>query len=234
MHPKMHLHTDYGCPQRKQPSLHGRKFNSKFLGTVEAYFVCHINPIFQIYLIQAFIGCPQSVHLQHIGEKQKLGKLLRDKLPNQVSRDRYLLLCFWCIIRIWHYDIFIQSRFTVRNSKKRFLTIYWFVEQGTSEQSEWYKIDPGWSGELSGLIYNQFGINQVLQRSPIPQISIWSGTFFAVSYSKPALAVIMKLVQQVKINYCEIRRKSFCKITVMSTQYKKLVPNALQFPYQIL
>ena len=38
-----------------------------------------------------------------------------------------------------------------------------------------------------GLIYNQFGIIQVLQRSPIPQTNNWPGTFFAVSYSKPAL-----------------------------------------------
>ena len=41
-----------------------------------------------------------------------------------------------------------------------------------------------------GIIYNQFGIIQVLQRSPIPQTSNWSGTFFAVSYSKPALEII--------------------------------------------
>jgi hypothetical protein len=42
--------TDYGRPERKKPSLHGRKFNPnpKFLGTAEAYFVCHIGPIFQI------------------------------------------------------------------------------------------------------------------------------------------------------------------------------------------
>ena len=55
--------TDYGRPERKQPSLHGLKFNPnpKFLGTAEAYFVCHIGPIFQISLIYAFIGCPQSV-----------------------------------------------------------------------------------------------------------------------------------------------------------------------------
>ena len=43
--------------------MHGRKFhpNPKFLGTVKAYFVCHIGLIFQISLIYAFIGCPQSV-----------------------------------------------------------------------------------------------------------------------------------------------------------------------------
>ena len=53
----------YGHPERKQPSLQGRKFTPtpKFLGTAEKYFVCHIGPIFQISLIYAFIGCPQSV-----------------------------------------------------------------------------------------------------------------------------------------------------------------------------
>ena len=45
--------TDYGRPEKKQSSLHGQKFNPnpKFLGTAEAYFVCHIGPIFQISLI---------------------------------------------------------------------------------------------------------------------------------------------------------------------------------------
>ena len=59
----MILCTDYGHPERKQPSLHGRKFTPtpKFLGTAETYFVCHIGPIFQISLIYAIIGCPQSV-----------------------------------------------------------------------------------------------------------------------------------------------------------------------------
>ena len=61
------------------------------------------------------------------------------------------------------------------------------MEYGTSEDSEWYKIDPGWSGESLGLICNQFGIIQVLQKSLIPQTNSWSGTFFAISYSKPAL-----------------------------------------------
>ena len=47
----------------RQPSVHGQKFkpNRKFLGTAEAYFVCHISPNFQISLIYAFTGCPQSV-----------------------------------------------------------------------------------------------------------------------------------------------------------------------------
>ena len=57
--------TDYGRPERRQPSLHSQKLNPnpKFLGTAEACFVCHIGPIFQISLIYDFIGCPQSVNL---------------------------------------------------------------------------------------------------------------------------------------------------------------------------
>ena len=40
-----------------------RKFNPnpKFLGTAEAYFVCHIGLIFHISFIYAFIWCPKSV-----------------------------------------------------------------------------------------------------------------------------------------------------------------------------
>ena len=58
--------TDYGRPVRKLPSLHGRKSTptTKFLGTAEAYFVCHIGPNFQISLIYACLcGVPTaSVH----------------------------------------------------------------------------------------------------------------------------------------------------------------------------
>ena len=52
--------TDYGGPERKLPSLQGRKFNPnpKLLGTAEAYFVCHMGPKFKISLVYAFIGCP--------------------------------------------------------------------------------------------------------------------------------------------------------------------------------
>ena len=50
--------TDYGRPVRKSPSLQGQKSNPKFLGTAEAYFVCHIGEKFLISLIHAFIGCP--------------------------------------------------------------------------------------------------------------------------------------------------------------------------------
>ena len=38
--------TEYDRPVRKSPSLHGRKSTHKFLGTAEAYFVCHIGPSF--------------------------------------------------------------------------------------------------------------------------------------------------------------------------------------------
>ena len=61
---KVSLHigtfTDYGRLVSKLPSLHGQKSNpnSKFIGTAETYFVCHIGPIFQISMIYAFIGCP--------------------------------------------------------------------------------------------------------------------------------------------------------------------------------
>ena len=58
--PKSYLtNTDYGRPVRKSPSLNGRKSTPtpKFLGTPEAYFVCHISPNFQISMIYALIGC---------------------------------------------------------------------------------------------------------------------------------------------------------------------------------
>ena len=59
----MYNNTDYRCLVRKSPSLHGRKSTPtpKFSGMAEAYFVYHIGN-FQISLIYAFIGCPQSVY----------------------------------------------------------------------------------------------------------------------------------------------------------------------------
>ena len=60
--------TDYGRPEREQSSLHGQKFTPTptFSDMAEAYFVCHVSPIFQISLIYAFIECPQLVtrHIQ--------------------------------------------------------------------------------------------------------------------------------------------------------------------------
>ena len=48
-------YTDYGRLVRKSPSLHGRKSNPdpKFIVMTEAYFVCHIDPNFQISSIYA-------------------------------------------------------------------------------------------------------------------------------------------------------------------------------------
>jgi hypothetical protein len=50
--PKIHSHSKI--------FMYGQKFthNPKFVCMAEAYFVCHIGPIFQISLIYAFIGCP--------------------------------------------------------------------------------------------------------------------------------------------------------------------------------
>ena len=45
------------------------KIHSPLLGTDETYFACHIGPNFQISLIYALIGCPQSVTAN---EEQKL------------------------------------------------------------------------------------------------------------------------------------------------------------------
>ena len=60
---RIHLIHGLRTPREEIPSLNGRKFTPtpKFLVTAEAYFVCHIGPNFQISLIYAFIGCPQSV-----------------------------------------------------------------------------------------------------------------------------------------------------------------------------
>ena len=54
------------------------------------------------------------------------------------------------------------------------------------------------------LIYDQFGIIQILHISPIPQTSNWSSTFFAVSYSKPALDKISTVFDH------RLDKKSLC------------------------
>ena len=54
-----------------------------------------------------------------------------------------------------------------------------------------------------GLIYNQFGIIQVFQRSPIPQTSNWSGTFFCCFSQQTGfsgLSVFQTLVEQLCTN----------------------------------
>ena len=53
----MNNHEDYGRLVRKSPSLHCWKSTPtpKFLGTAKAYFVCHISPNFQIFLICTYL-----------------------------------------------------------------------------------------------------------------------------------------------------------------------------------
>ena len=57
-------------------ALQGQKSTPipKLLGTAEAYFVCHIGPIFQISLVYAFIGCLQSMRLMVLCIKLLLRK----------------------------------------------------------------------------------------------------------------------------------------------------------------
>ena len=89
--PTLDIDTDYRRPEGKQPSLHGRKLNPnpKFLGMAAAYFVCHIGPIFQISLICAFIGCPQSVK-KIIGENPKITNFCLTEMLYIRSFKQYL------------------------------------------------------------------------------------------------------------------------------------------------
>ena len=58
----------------------------------------------------------------------------------------------------------------------------------------WFQTDCIWVQVIPLIIQNQFHTIQNLQRSPIPQTSNWSGTLFAVSYSKPALVVVFRFM----------------------------------------
>jgi hypothetical protein len=63
---------NYERPVRELPSLHGRKFTPipKFLGTEEAYFVCHIGPNFQISfdlcLHWVFVVCVSELNTSYL------------------------------------------------------------------------------------------------------------------------------------------------------------------------
>ena len=84
--------ADYGCPERKQPSLHGRKFTPTptFLVTAKAYFVCHIGPNFQIRIFDLclHVCSPCIVYLISAQTSQeeikcmKAKELLRAYCPN--------------------------------------------------------------------------------------------------------------------------------------------------------
>ena len=86
-----------------------------------------------------------------------------------------------------------------KKQQRKFMSSYWFAEWGTSEGPEWFQTDCIWVQVIPLIIQNQFHTIQNLQRSPIPQTSNWSETFWAVSYSKPALiSRILKFGQQRK------------------------------------
>ena len=103
-----------------------------------------------------------------------------------------------------------------KKQQKKFPTSYWFVEYGTSEDSKWYKIDPGWSRESLGLIYNQLGIIQVLQRSPIQETNNWSETLFFCFLQKTGSIkeCISSLIWKMSQNY--VRFAFFLKKSLLS------------------
>ena len=65
------------------------------------------------------------------------------------------------------YHIPYQSRYTVRNGKKKYQPRNWFGEQGTSRGSEQHQIDPKLLRRSLLLIQEQFGIIQNLPMSHI-------------------------------------------------------------------
>ena len=69
-------HAQRGNRQKFNP-------NHKFLGMADAYFVCHIGPIFQISLIYSFIGCPQSVVRFIAGFSQFIDQRFETLQPNR-------------------------------------------------------------------------------------------------------------------------------------------------------
>ena len=110
--------TDYGRPVWKSPSLHGQKYTPtpKFLCTAEAFFVCHIGPIFQISLIYAFIGCPlwqrekkiRKLRLRTVGEYELWSlNLAMKKKKHSIKYDTLFRLSksnfnFFCIKSLLH------------------------------------------------------------------------------------------------------------------------------------
>ena len=119
----MLLATNYGRPERKRPSLHGLKFTPtpKFLGMLAAYFVCHIGPIFQISLIYAFIGCPQSVLLANIA------RFYNSILDVQRSRAFFLSSMF-------------LNRFKKPMSSGMSFGFYWVIKSKTNTNVEYHYV----------------------------------------------------------------------------------------------
>ena len=89
------------------------------------------------------------------------------------------------------------------------------------------------------VIYNQFGIIQVLQRSPILQTSNWPGTFFAVSYSKPALAPVVSFGELVYGPYNPLflpepvrakkQLRPYCTMYILCAGLRQRVMDVLNF-----
>ena len=124
-------------------------------------------------------------------------KQLRIVLCYRIRSNFYEIHLLWkstFLIVLRHKSLLLSflngqlTRVAVKNSKQSSCPVtYWFAEWGTSEGPEWFQTDCIWVQVIPLIIQNQFHTIQNLQRSPIPQTSNWSGTFFAVSYSKPAL-----------------------------------------------
>ena len=76
-------------------SLQGRKSapTPKFLGKAKAYFVCHIGPDFQISLVYAFIGCPQSVCAT-------MQCTIFEKTPQRYGQRYHVIMLTWLYVII--------------------------------------------------------------------------------------------------------------------------------------
>ena len=91
------------------------------------------------------------------------------------------------------------SRFAVRNSKKKVTDQLLVCRIGELWRPEWFQTDCIWVQVILLIIQDQFYTIQNLQRSPIPQTSNWSSTFFAVSYSK--LVLELPIIDQLKLKF---------------------------------
>ena len=70
------------------------------------------------------------------------------------------------------------------------------------------------------LIYDHFSIIQSLQRSPIPQTSNWSGTFFGHTVQESGSNCQSAVVVDVKGEHkraCIVKKKSFTTLHIFET-----------------
>ena len=92
------------------------------------------------------------------------------------------------------------------------MTSYWFAEYGASEGPEWFQTDcimsPSDSPDHAGsILHHSFFIGPLFHKP----VTIITGQelFFAVSYSKPALAPVVYFVEPVKTGRLE---RATCKV----------------------